>query len=183
LGLNKEANALRTNAENNKKALEVARINADAHLKAAGMSANRATDLDKTTTAEFNALVQKGADPKDPATMQKARAQAIALTGGTGAKLGVNMEAKIGAEHKNIDAAYATRLLMAETDAERKQLEADKQKEKNAVTKRYNEAAKLVSDESPAGGSGGNNPVVVDGYEFPDQASADKYLDAKKKKK
>jgi hypothetical protein len=93
------------------------------------------------------------------------------------------MESKIGAEHKNIDAKYATPLLMAETDAERKAIQDKITAEKNAVTKRYNEAAKLVSDESPAGGSGGNNPVVVDGYEFPDQASADKYLDAKKKKK
>jgi hypothetical protein len=93
-------------------------------------------------------------------------------------------EAKIGAEHKNIDAKYATPLLMAETDADRKAIQDKITAEKNAVTQRYNEAAKLVSgDDSPAGGSGGNKPVVVDGYEFPDQAAADKYLDAKKKKK
>jgi hypothetical protein len=77
LGLNKEANALRTNAENNKKALEVARINADAHLKAAGMSANRATDLDRDAQAYFNNLVKNhGMDAKDPATMSLARQKA-----------------------------------------------------------------------------------------------------------
>jgi len=183
LGLNKEASALRKDAEANKRALEIAKMQTDAQLKAAGMSANRASDLDRTTTAEFNALVAKGADPKDPATMQKARQQAISITGATGAKLGVNMEAKIGAEHKNIDAKYATPLLMAETDAERKAIQYKITAEKNAVTKRYNDAANLVSEDSPVGGSGGANPVVVDGYQFPDQASADKYLEAKKKKK
>jgi hypothetical protein len=183
LGLNKEASALRKDAEANKRALEIAEMQTKAQLKAAGISANRASDLDRTTTAEFNALVAKGADPKDPATMQKARQQAISITGATGAKLGVNMEAKIGTEHKNIDAKYATSLLMAETDAERKVIQDKITAEKNAVTKRYNEAANLVSDDSPVGGTGGNKPVVVDGYEFPDQASADKYLEAKKKKK
>jgi hypothetical protein len=180
LGLNKEASALRKNAEANEKALEVAKINA----RSSAAMANRPSDLDKTTKTVFDDLVAKGADPKNPATMAQARSQAISMTGMSGGKLGVNMEAKIGAEHKNIDSAYATRLLMAETDAERKQLEVEKQREKDAVTKRYNEAAKLVSgDESPVGGTGGGKPVVVDGYEFPDQAAADKYLDAKKKKK
>jgi len=183
LGLNKEANDLRKNAEANKKALEVAEINAAAHLKAAGMTANRPSDLDKTTKAVFDDLVAKGADPKSPATMAQARTQAISMTGMAGGKLGINMEAKIGAEHKNIDAKYATKLLMAETDAEKAAIQKEIAAEKNAVTKRYNEAASLVSgDESPVGGKGGANPVVVDGYQFPDQASADAYEKAKKSK-
>jgi hypothetical protein len=183
LGLNKEANDLRKNAEANKKALEVAEINAAAHLKAAGMTANRPSDLDKTTKAVFDDLVAKGADPKSPATMAQARTQAISMTGMAGGKLGINMEAKIGAEHKNIDAKYATKLLMAETDAEKAAIQKEITAEKNAVTKRYNEAASLVSgDESPVGGKGGANPVVVDGYQFPDQASADAYEKAKKSK-
>jgi hypothetical protein len=179
LGLNKEASDLRKNAEANEKALEVAKINARAHMA----SANRPSDLDKTTKAVFDDLVAKGADPKSPATMAQARTQAISMTGMAGGKLGINMEAKIGAEHKNIDAKYATPLLMAETDAERKAIQDKITAEKNAVTKRYNDAASLVNDDSPVGGKGGANPVVVDGYEFPDQASANKYLDAKKKKK
>ena len=179
LGLNKEASDLRKNAEANEKALEVAKINAKAHMA----SANRPSDLDKTTKAVFDDLVAKGADPKSPATMAQARTQAISMSGMAGGKLGVNMEAKIGAEHKNIDAKYATPLLMAETDAERKAIQDKIAAEKNAVIKRYNDAASLVNDDSPVGGSGGNKPVVVDGYEFPDQPSADKYLDAKKKKK
>ena len=182
LGLNKEASALRKDAEANKKALEVAKINAEAHLKAAGMTASRPDSIDKSEKIFLKQMLDAGA-PDNADTRAAARQKALAASGLAGPKLGVNMEAKIGAEHKNIDAAYATRLLMAETDAERKQLEADKQKEKNAVTKRYNEAANLVSDDSPVGGKGGANPVVVDDYEFPDQASADKYLDAKKKKK
>jgi hypothetical protein len=65
LGLNKEASALRKDAEANERALEVAKINA----RSAAANANRPTDLDKTTKAVFDDLVAKGADPKSPATM------------------------------------------------------------------------------------------------------------------
>lgn len=50
-------------------------------------SVTRPTDLDRTTTAEFNALVAQGADPKSPLTMQTARQRAIEITGGLGRRL------------------------------------------------------------------------------------------------
>jgi hypothetical protein len=77
LGLAKEAGALREKQLDREKALDVANIQARATMA----SANRPTDLDKTTKAEFDALVAQGADPKSPLTMQKARKSAIEITG------------------------------------------------------------------------------------------------------
>jgi hypothetical protein len=49
LGLNREASALRKDAEANKRALEIAKMQTDAQLKAASTNAGRQTDLDKVT--------------------------------------------------------------------------------------------------------------------------------------
>jgi hypothetical protein len=155
---------------------------AEMQNKASMASANRPDSIDKSEKIFLKQMIDAGS-PDNADTRAAARQKALAASGMAGPKLGVNMEAKIGAEHAKINSAYETKLLMAETDAERKQLLAERQAEKDAVTKRYNDAARLVSDESPTGGPSGANPVVVDGYQFPDQASADKYLEAKKKKK
>jgi hypothetical protein len=80
LGLSKEANALRKDAETNKRALEVAKMQTDATLKAAGMNAARATDLDKTTDSILAAKIAAGA-PDNPATRAAARKEAIETTG------------------------------------------------------------------------------------------------------
>jgi hypothetical protein len=80
LGLNKEANALRKDAETNKRALEVAKMQTEATLKAAGMNAGRATDLDKTTDSILAAKIAAGA-PDNPATRAAARKEAIETTG------------------------------------------------------------------------------------------------------
>lgn len=180
LGFVKEANAEREKGLNRIKDLEVANISARAHMA----SASRPSDLDKTAKTIFDDLVAKGANPKDPATAAMARQKAIEITGMAGAKLGVNMESKIDAANKQIDAKYATPLLMAENDKERAAIEAKIKAEKDAVIKRYNEAANLLN----ADGSGGApapqaGPVVVDGYQFPDAPSAEAYKKAKANKK
>jgi hypothetical protein len=176
MGFIKEANAEREKGLNRIKDLQVANISARAHMA----SASRPSDLDKTAKTIFDDLVAKGANPKDPAVAAMARQKAIEITGMAGAKLGVNMESKIDAANKQIDAKYATPLLMAETDKERVAIEAKIKAEKDAVIRRYNEAANLLN----ADGSGGApapqaGPVVVDGYQFPDAASAEAYKKAK----
>lgn len=80
LGLSKEANALRKDAEANKRALEVAQISANAHLAAANASAGRATDLDKTTDLFLQDMLAKGM-PDNAATKAAARQKAIEATG------------------------------------------------------------------------------------------------------
>jgi hypothetical protein len=179
-GFIKEANIEREKGLNRIKDLQVANISAKAQLA----SASRPSDLDKTTTAEFNALVASGANPKDPSTMQRARSIAIEKTGMAGAKLGVNMESKIDAANKQIDAKYATSLLMAENAKEKTAIEAKIKAEKDAVIKRYNEAANLLNADSGGGAPASQaGPVVVDGYQFPDAASAEAYKKAKANKK
>jgi hypothetical protein len=179
-GFIKEGNAERDKGLNRIKDIQVAEMHKQATLGAA----SRPSDLDKTTTAEFNALVASGANPKDPATMQRARSIAIEKTGMAGANLGVNMESKIDAANKQIDAKYATPLLMAENDKERAAIEAKIKAEKDAVIKRYNEAANLLNADGGGGAPASQaGPVVVDGYQFPDAASAEAYKKAKANKK
>ena len=176
MGFIKEGNDEREKGLNRIKDLEVANI----HARATSAAANRPSDLDKTAKAIFDDLVAKGANPKDPSTTAIARQKAIEMTGMSGAKLGVNMESKIDAAHKQIDAKYATPLLMAEDDKERAAIEAKIKAEKDAVARRYNEAASLLNADGGGGAPAPQaGPVVVDGYQFPDQAKADAYLKAK----
>ena len=80
LGLNKEATALREKQLDREKALEVAKMQTDATIKAAGMSAGRATDLDKTTETILAAKIAAGA-PDNAATRAASRKEAIETTG------------------------------------------------------------------------------------------------------
>jgi hypothetical protein len=70
LGITKEAMALRENELNREQKLEAARIG----------SAPRDTDLDKTTQAVFNAMIEAGA-PNNATTKAQARQKAIEQTG------------------------------------------------------------------------------------------------------
>jgi len=91
LGLNKEASALRKDAETNKRAFDIARMQTDATLKAAGMNAGRATDADKRIETFRQALIarlpeaDRAAAQKDPliaeqATQKYFQEQGLALS-------------------------------------------------------------------------------------------------------
>jgi hypothetical protein len=87
LGLNREASALRKDAEANKRALDVANINASS----AAATAARATDLDKTTKDFFEEMIAGGA-PNNANTRAEARRKALAATGLAGPKLNLQEE-------------------------------------------------------------------------------------------
>lgn len=81
LGLGKEANELRKNAEANQRALDVANISARAHIAAANAGANRPTDADKRIDAFRQAIIaklppeQRAAAEKDPLITEQATKQ------------------------------------------------------------------------------------------------------------
>jgi hypothetical protein len=100
LGLHKDASALRKDAEANKRALEIAKINADANLKAAGINAGRATDLDRTTNSVYARMIapkeQGGLGlPANAATKAAARKEAIETTGLALLKVGATENAAL----------------------------------------------------------------------------------------
>jgi hypothetical protein len=98
LGLNKEASELRKNAEANKKALEIARMQTEATLKAAGMNATRQTDADKRIETIRQAIIaklpenQRAAAQKDPAIAEQAQSQYFRDVNLAGPKLDVQEE-------------------------------------------------------------------------------------------
>jgi hypothetical protein len=94
LGFNKEASALRKDAEANKRALEIAKMQTEAQLKAAGMNASRLTDLDKTTDSILAAKIASGA-PDNAATRAAARKEAIETTGLALLKVGATENAAL----------------------------------------------------------------------------------------
>jgi hypothetical protein len=158
LGLNKEASALRKDAEANKKALEVAQINAASHIKAAGMSANRATDLDRDAQAYFNDLVKNhGMDAKDPATMslarQKAREGANPYAQGN---LDVKTEALIVNKEKEDKElkALGTQLALAD-DADKAGIRAQ------IATRKQEIRAEATANRPSKNGDGAPTPVPV----------------------
>ena len=80
LGLNKEASTLREKDLDRKKALEVAKMQTDATIRAAQTHAGRKTDLDTTTESILQSKLASGA-PDNAATRAAARKEAIELTG------------------------------------------------------------------------------------------------------
>jgi len=100
LGLNKEASALRKDAEANKRALDIAKMQTDAQLKAAGMNASRLTDLDRTTDSVYARMIapkeQGGLGlPANAATKAAARKEAIETTGLALLKVGATENAAL----------------------------------------------------------------------------------------
>lgn len=100
LGLNKEASALRKDAETNKRALEIAKMQTEAQIKAAGMNASRLTDLDKTTDSVYAKMIapkeQGGLGlPANAATKAAARKEAIETTGLALLKVGATENAAL----------------------------------------------------------------------------------------
>jgi hypothetical protein len=181
-GFIKEGNAEREKGLNRIKDLEVANI----HARATSAAAARPSDLDKTAKTIFDDLVAKGANPKDPSVAAMARQKAIEMTGMMGAKTAISAEGKIDAAHKQIDAAFKTRLQMAEAEddpVKLKEIKDEIKTAKDAVSKRYNEASKLLSDDNGGAPAPQAGPIVVDGYQFPDAASAEAYKKAKANKK
>jgi hypothetical protein len=100
LGLHKDASALRKDAEANKRALDIAKINAEANLKAAGINASRSTDLDRTTDSVYARMTapkeQGGLGlPANAATKAAARKEAIETTGLALLKVGATENAAL----------------------------------------------------------------------------------------
>jgi hypothetical protein len=157
LGLNKEANDLRKNAEANEKALEVAKINAAAHIKAAGMSTGRPSDADKRIETIRQAIIaklpeeQRAAALKDPTITAQAQSQYFQESGLTGAKLDAKTTTDI---NKIIDERLGTLKL---------QIDATKDPIKKAeLENKYNiEVGKIYRDFNkppPAATPGENAP-------------------------
>jgi hypothetical protein len=105
LGITKEAMALREKDLDREKALKAARIGA----------AQRPTDLDRTTTAFLEELIDGGA-PNNAATRAKARKLAIEQTGLAYAKTTGAQEDRLTKAYKDIDDKYFLEKLQAGDD-------------------------------------------------------------------
>jgi hypothetical protein len=99
LGLNKEASALRKDAEANKRALDIAKMQTEAQLKAAGMNATREDLTDKSTKIFLEEAIaklppdQREAARKNPTIIAEARRKALEMGPGMpGRKLDVQEE-------------------------------------------------------------------------------------------
>ncbi len=140
LGLNKEASALRKDAEANRKALEIAKMQTNAQLKAAGINAGRETDLDKTTKDFFNEMIAGGA-PDNAATRAEARKKALAATGLAGPKLDLQEETAADKAVKDSPALKKLRRDQAQYDPgtpEHSKLQDDIKAEEARIRGRYN---------------------------------------------
>ena len=158
LGLSKEASALRKDQLDRDKAIEVANINS----RASAASANRATDLDKTTTAIYNDLVAKGA-PKNEATAAVARQQAIQMTGLGQSKLDMATNAKIlDAENKSETLKSLNREMVMADDKDKPNIQIKIDAEKRRIASTISGQAS-EAPATPAPSTGGNLPVSVPG--------------------
>ena len=70
------------------------KLQVEGNIRAAGVGANRATDLDKTTNAFLQDRLAKG-EPNNAATQAAARKDALAATGFVGAKVATGQEAAV----------------------------------------------------------------------------------------
>jgi hypothetical protein len=135
LGLNKEASALRKDAEANKRALDIANINA----RSAAATAARATDLDKTTKDFFEEMIAGGA-PNNANTRAEARRKALAATGLAGPKLDLQTETAVDKEVRESKDIKGWRREQAQYEPGSPEHAALQQKintEKNAIRARY----------------------------------------------
>jgi hypothetical protein len=140
LGLNKEASALRKDAEANRKALEIAKMQTNAQLKAAGINAGRETDLDKTTKDFLAEMIASGA-PDNAATRAAARQKALESTGLAGRKVDVQEETAADKAVKTSDKIKGLRRAQAQydpTDPEHGKLQEQIKAEEASIRSRYN---------------------------------------------
>jgi hypothetical protein len=77
--------------EDREKALQQTKMQVEGNIRAAGISASRETDLDKTTQAFLADRIANG-QPDNAATRAAARKDALAATGFTGAKVATGQE-------------------------------------------------------------------------------------------
>jgi hypothetical protein len=150
LGLNKEANELRKNDEANKKALEIAKLQTNATLKAAGINAGRETDLDKTTKDFFNEMIAAGS-PDNAATRAEARKKALAATGLAGPKL--DLQEETAADKAVKDATKDLKRKQAQydpTDPEHGKLQEEINRVTAETRARYKKGANPDSAPNPA---------------------------------
>jgi hypothetical protein len=139
LGITKDALALREKELDREKALEVARIGAR----------ERTTDLDRTTQAFLDDLIDRGA-PNNAATRAQARKLAIAETGLAGQKAAGAQEDKITKAWKDIDDAFFIEELKAVTPEEKAAVAAKKQAAKDEAAKRLRTVTPVPTDPNTA---------------------------------
>jgi hypothetical protein len=147
LGLGKEANELRKNAEANQRALDVAKINASS----AAATAARATDLDKTTKDFFEEMIANGA-PNNAATRAEARRKALATTGLAGPKLDLQTETAVDKEIRESKDIKGWRREQAQYDPGSPEHAALQQKinaEKDAIRARYEKGTPATPGATP----------------------------------
>ena len=152
LGLNREASALRKDAEANKRALDIAKMQTEAQLKAAGINAGRETDLDKTTKDFFNEMIAGGA-PDNAATRAAARQKALEATGLAGRKVEVQEETAADRAVKDSTAIKKLRREQAQYEPGSKEHGEFQDKikaEENSIRGRYNKGASPAPTPSPA---------------------------------
>jgi hypothetical protein len=177
----------------------------DNQVRATMASANRPTDLDKDAQSYFNDLVKNNnMDPNNPATMriarQKAREganpyaqerldvqkEAVVANKEKGSKELAGLNAALG-QYRFGDLTDADRVEKArieqEIAIERQRIRDDVYKKSTTATPAPVVTPNAAPGAAPVANSVKTNSVTVDGYQFPDQASANKYLEAKKNQK
>jgi hypothetical protein len=125
LGISKEAMGAYEKEMDREKSLEVARIG----------SAPRDTDLDRTTKAELDLLIEQGA-PNNAETRAKARRLAIEKTGLAGPKAAGAQEDRITKAWEKIDDEFFVKELQAVPNEEKEKVARDKQAAKDEAARR-----------------------------------------------
>ena len=148
LGLGKEANELRKNAEANQRALDVANINA----RSAAATANRATDIDKNEKVFLAEMLAAGA-PDNAATRAEARRKAVLAMSGVGEKIDLQTETAADKEIRESKDIKGWRREQAQYEPGSPEHAALQQKindEKNAIRNRYDKGGKGAPTPTPA---------------------------------
>jgi hypothetical protein len=148
LGLNREASALRKDAEANKRALDIARMQTDAQLKAAGMNATREDLTDKSTKIFLEEAIaklppdQREAARKNPTFIAEARRKALEMGPGMpGRKLDVQEETAADRAVKDSKELKILRRNQAQYDPgtpEHGKLQEEIKAEEDRIRGRYN---------------------------------------------
>jgi hypothetical protein len=139
LGITKEAMALREKELDRERALKVANIGAR----------ERPTDLDRTTKAEFDLLLEQGA-PDNAATRALARTKAIEKTGLALPKAAGAQEDRITKAWKDIDDEFYIKELQAVTPEEKEKVARDKQAAKDNAAARLRTVTPVPTDPNTA---------------------------------
>jgi hypothetical protein len=139
LGITKEALALREKDLDRERALKVANIGAR----------ERPTDLDRTTKAELDLLLEQGS-PNNAETRAKARRLAIEKTGLALPKVAGQQEDRITKAWEKIDDEFYIKELQAVTKEEKEKVANDKQAAKDEAARRLRTVTPTPTDPNTA---------------------------------